>query len=144
MMGGRLHLRVCALSLVAVAVSMGGAGCRRPHVKGTVAVETILKAWQDEGFDAKTVENVDAEPWSAGACSHGTITGLDVLLCEYETDEGLAGGETKIMSEWQAESVGTGATVRSSRTLLAIADRNAVDPSGRNIARLIKSFRNQH
>jgi hypothetical protein len=127
------------VALMATAVT----GCRRPHVNGTVAVDTILKAWQDEGLDSTTVENVDPAAWSAGACSRGSVSGLDVLLCEYDRDDGLTGGEGKIMGEWNAESLATGAVVRSSRTLLAVADRNKADPSGKTIARLIKSFRNQ-
>jgi hypothetical protein len=121
-----------------------GVGCGRPHVKGTVAVETVLKAWTAEGFDTKGVVNLDPDNWSAGACSRGTVSGVDVLMCEYATDEALAVGEKKIMTDWAEESVGTGAAVHVSRTILAIADRNKTDPSGRTIARLIKTFRAQH
>jgi hypothetical protein len=121
-----------------------GPGCRRPHVEGTVAVDTVLRAWTDQGFDSKTVESIEPDGWDAGACARGVVADLDVLLCEYATDEALSTGEQKIMRDWQEESVATGAAVRTSRTLLAIADRNNADPNGRTIARLIHTFRAQH
>ena len=129
---------------LAVLAAVASVGCRgRPHVDGTVAVDTILKAWGAEGFATNAVANIEPDAWSAGACSRGSVAGLDVLLCEYASDETMTAGEQKMMSDWQAESVATGAAVRTSRTLLAIADRNRADPSGRTIARLIKSFRDQ-
>jgi len=130
-----------------LAATMGGAGCkRRPHVEGTVAAETITKAWTADGLDTTSVVNVEAGPWSAGACSQGTVAGLDVLICEFETDEALGMGEQKISAGWDDESVPTGAIVRTtqpSRTLLAIADRAKGDPSGRTVARLAKTFQAQ-
>jgi hypothetical protein len=133
-----------AMPYLAVLAVVAGAGCRgRPHVDGTVAVDTILKAWAAEGFVTNTVVNIEPNPWSAGACARGMVSGLDVLLCEYASDETFSAGEKKMMSDWQAESVATGAAVRTSRTLLAIADRTSADPSGKTIARLIKSFRDQ-
>ncbi len=131
------------LWLVLVVGLCGAAACGRPHVKGTVAVETVLKAWTAEGFSTDTLVNVEPDDWSAGACSRGTMSGLEILLCEYATDEALAAGEAKITRDWTQQSVPTGATVRSARTLLAIADRDKADPNGRTIARLLKTFRDQ-
>lgn len=137
------QLSVLPLALAALVVA--GSGCRkRSHVDGTVAVDTILAAWTAEGFATAAVANVEPDPWSAGACSRGSVAGLDVLLCEYANDETMRAGEQKVMSDWQRESVPTGAAAQTSRTLLAIADRTAADPSGKTIARLVKSFRDQH
>ena len=129
------------LLLVAV---VGGGGCkRRPHVAGTVAAQTVTEAWTAEGFDTSTIVNVEADPWAAGACYQGTVSGLDVLLCEYESDESLGSGTQKINAGWDEESVPTAALVRTtqpSRTILAVADRTKSDPNGRTIARLTSTF----
>ena len=118
-------------------------GCKRPHVEGTVAVDSVLAAWGAAGFDTKAVTNLEPDAWMAGACSRGLVVGLDVLLCEYPGDDTLATGEQKIMSDWEEESIATAAVVRTSRTLLAVADRNKADPNGRTVAQLVKIFRDQ-
>lgn len=123
---------------------LAAVGCGRPHVKGTVAVDTILKSWQADGFDTASVLNIDPDTWSAGACSRGTITALDVLICEYSSDEALSAGEARIMTDWTASSIPTGVAIRTARTILALADPNQTDPSGRTIARLLKTFRELH
>ncbi len=135
---------LCSPALVlALFAAFAVVGCRRPHVDGTVSVDTILKAWGVDGFDTKTVVNIEADAWMAGACSRGMVAGLDVLLCEYTSDETLAAGEEKMMADWADESLATGAVVRTSRTLLAIADRDKADVGGRTISRLAKTFRAQ-
>lgn len=140
---GSQALGAALLVVIAVTV-LGGGGCkRRPHVAGTVAAETVTEAWTAQGFDTVSVVNVDADPWAAGACSQGVVSGLDVLICEYENDESLGSGSQKISAGWDEESVPTGALVRTtqpSRTILAVADRSKSDPSGRTIARLISTF----
>lgn len=128
-------------------LAFGGTGCkRRPHVEGTVATETITKAWTAEGFDTANVANVDGDAWAAGACYQGTVSGLDVLICEYGSDEALAQGEQRLNATWDDESVPTAVLARTtqpSRTIVAIADRNKADPNGRTINRLVKTFQAQ-
>lgn len=141
--GTGLGLRTGLITLTLVA-ALGGIGCkRRPHVAGTVGAEAVTKAWTAEGFDTTGVVNVEADPWAAGACSQGTVSGVDVLICEYENDESLSSGEQKINAGWDEESVPTAVLVRTtqpSRTILAMADRSKADPNGRTIARLAASF----
>ncbi|MBC8132043.1 MAG: hypothetical protein H7X95_03605 [Deltaproteobacteria bacterium] len=129
---------------IGVLLTATTAACRRPHVEGTVAVDTILKSWGEAGFDTKPVVNIEPDLWSAGACSRGPVAGLDVLICEYASDEAANVGEKKMLSDWEEASIPTGAVVRSSKTLLAIADLNKADKNGRQIARLAKLFREQH
>jgi hypothetical protein len=142
----RLRTRDLVIAL-AMAAAVGGMACkRRPHVEGTVATETITKAWTIDGFDTTAVVNVEAEPWSAGACYQGLVSGVDVLVCEYSSDEALALGEQRINAIWDDESVATAAVARTSqpsRTILAVADRAHADPNGRTLSRLIKIFQQQ-
>jgi hypothetical protein len=134
LVSARYGVLLCAI------VAMAFGGCLRRHPSGTVPVDTVLKAWNEAGLQSGTVENVEPAAWNAEVCSQGFVAGLQILLCEYVSDEALALGEKRVMDVWTAESVGTGAVVHASRTLLAVTDRSAVDPSGRTIARLIKTF----
>jgi len=119
------------------------AGCRRPHVEGTVATDTILKAWRSAGFDTQSVRNVEPDAWSAGACSRGLVSGLDVLICEYASDEAAGVGDQKINADWEQEGISTALLARTSKTVLAISDRGKADRSGKTINRLAKLFRDQ-
>jgi hypothetical protein len=136
----RLSRRRAAALLLSACLAATALGCRRPHVEGTVSVESILKKWDQGGFDTKAVVNIESAPWSAGACSRGPVGGLDVLICEYSSDEAAAVGEKKMLADWDEETIATGAVTRNTKTVLAIADRTKADRSGRTIARLGSLF----
>lgn len=129
--------------VICLLLAMTGLACRRPRVDGTVNADPVLKSWSEAGFDTKGVVSIEPDAWSAGACSRGLLAGLDVLICEYSSDEAAKVGEKKISGDWEEESIPTGALVRTSNTLLAIADRNKADRPGRTITRLAKLFRDQ-
>jgi hypothetical protein len=141
-----------ALTAAAVALTVLAAGCtkKRAHVDGTVAVDSVLARWTSDsvatGAEAESVKEVDPTPWNAGACSQGQVGTLEVLLCEYASDEALGQGEQQINKDWaQAEEgVATGVVARAKRTLLAITDRTGADKSGHAILKLLKSFRAQN
>ncbi|MEO5769016.1 MAG: hypothetical protein ABIS92_11760 [Polyangia bacterium] len=135
-----LSRRPAVALLLCACLSATALGCRRPHVEGTVSVESILKKWDQGGFDTKAVVNIEGDLWSAGACSRGPVGGLDVLICEYSSDEAAGVGEKKMLADWDEEGIPTGAVTRNTKTVLAIADRNKADRSGRTVARLGKLF----
>jgi hypothetical protein len=120
------------------------AGCRRSHVAGTVSTDAALEAFGGIGYDTQGVKPIAPEAWSAGNCSEGMISGLEVVLCEYQTDEALATGEQKIQDEWNASNVDTGVVSHNGRTLLVVADQKLADPGGRIIVRLVHAFRDLH
>jgi hypothetical protein len=137
--------KLFVLLLLSSSIVGTATGCRRSHhVEGTVSTDAALQAFTDIGYDTEAVKVVEPEPWSAGACSQGTISGLDVLVCEYATDDALAKGEQKINEDWNTVNVGTGVVVHTARTLMAVADSKNADPSGRAIARLLGAFRELH
>jgi hypothetical protein len=127
-----------------LATTLGQTACRRSHVQGTVSTDAVIQAFTDIGFGAETVKTIDPEPWGAGNCSQGSVSGLDVLVCEFEADDVLAAAEQKIRDDWNANNVDTGVVTRSSRTLLSVADRQKVDVGGRKIVRLLAAFRELH
>jgi hypothetical protein len=126
--------------LIAAGLLVAALGCHRRHVDGTSSVDSVLSSWSAAGTNTDAVKELDGEPWSADACSRGVITGLDVLLCEFQAGDRLAVGERRVRDSWSPETVSTGVVVHNARTMLAIVDHGDADPSGRITARLLSSF----
>ena len=106
----------------------------------TVLLRGSTRRDSTPGTPVINVVNIEPDQWSAGACSRGPVMGLDVLMCEYASDEAANVGQLKMLGDWEEEAIATGALLRTSRTVLAIADRAKADRSGRTIARLAKLF----
>ena len=115
--------------------------CRHSHVSGTASTDTVLDAFKGGGFDVTQMNVVDPDTWAADHCVSGKISELDVLVCEFKTNEALAGAETDIRHGWDTVNVDTAIVLHNGRTMLTIADRAKRDPSGRAIARMLNAFR---
>jgi hypothetical protein len=132
------------LGLGVLAAALAPAGCRRSHVAGTISTDAALQAFTDIGYDGSGVKRTEPGPWGAGYCSQGTISGLDVLACEFETDDALTKAESRVHEGWNGDNVDTGVVVHNGRTMLSLADRHGADASGRTIVRLLGAFRELH
>jgi hypothetical protein len=138
------------VALLALVVAGGACKSKRAHVDGTIAVDSVLAEWKLAGLatgaEAESIKEVEPGPWSAGACSQGQVANLEVLLCEYDSDQALGKGEEQINNEWAQATAGvtTGVVVRAKRTLLAVTDHAGADKSGQTIVKLLKSFRAQN
>jgi len=120
-------------------------GCRRAHVAGTPSTDDVAKAFTDAGLDAAALTKVETpDAWSAEYCVEGPVTGLSVLICEYQNDADVVVGEKKANTDWNAANVETGVVLHVGRTMLVIADRAKKDPSGKTIARMLTAFRALH
>jgi len=115
--------------------------CRHSHVSGTASTDAVLDAFRAGGFDVSQMKVVEPDAWMADHCVSGKVSELEVLVCEFKTDEALAGGESEVTRGWDAVNVDTGVVVHNGRTMAAIADRAKRDPNGRVIARLLNAFR---
>jgi len=134
----RLSARPLTLAL---ALLLPLLACRHSHVSGTASTDAVLAAFKDGGFDVTLMNVVEPDAWTAEHCVSGKISELEVLVCEFKTDEGLAGGSDEVRRGWDAVNVDTGVVLHNGRTMLAIADRAKHDPSGRAIARMLNAFR---
>jgi len=132
----RIHSLVLALTLL-----LPLPACRHSHVSGTASTDVVLSAFKDGGFDVAGMNVVQPDTFAADHCVAGRISELDVLVCEFETDEALAAAETDVRRGWDTVNVDTGVVLHNGRTMLTIADRAKRDPSGRAIARLLNAFR---
>jgi len=116
-------------------------GCRHSHVSGTASTDAALDAFKDVGFDVTQMHVVEPDAWTADHCVSGKIAELEVLICEFKTEQALSGGEAEVRHGWDAVNVDTAVVLHNGRTMLAIADRAKRDPGGRAIARMLNAFR---
>jgi|GEM_PF-3439654 len=130
-----------ALALPLVLLLSPLAACRHSHVSGTASTDAVLDAFKDGGFDITQMQQVEPDAWTADHCVSGKISDLEVLICEFKTEQALAGGETEVRHGWDAVNVDTGVVLHNGRTMLAIADRAKRDVGGRVILRLLNAFR---
>ncbi|HEY4186922.1 MAG TPA: hypothetical protein VGP07_17735 [Polyangia bacterium] len=116
-------------------------GCRHSHVSGTSSTATVLDAFKDNTFDVDMVKDVSPDGWSADHCVAGPVAGLEILVCEYETEQALAQGEKDVQREWDTVNVDTAVVLHKGRTMLAIADRAKKDLGGKTTVHMLNVFR---
>lgn len=109
-------------------------GCSKPP-----GVAAELAALQAAGHGAAGFADSDARPFSAKACRAGTLDRVAAVLCEYGSAEALSLGQQGAEA-WIGEAT-TGVVLRRDLYLLALADRDRADPSGRAVSKLAKTFR---
>lgn len=136
------RIRGAAVLLVVVAAC---AGCDRKGAKsgGDSATDPAHPALPAAGAWTKAGLTVSAfTKDQTGAigndCQSGTVSGLDVVVCKFPTEQAAKGAESKGLA-WVGEA--TGASVASGLYVLAVVDRRKADPSGRTINQIIKLFR---
>jgi len=83
-------------------------------------------------------EQAAARPYEAKACARGEIDKLDVLVCDYDAEPAAEAGEKKL--EQFVSGAVSGAIRRVGTRVLAVADRNKVDPTGAAINKVVKAF----
>lgn len=137
--GDRRLAGAMALALGALLSPLGA--CRHSHVSGTASSDAVLDAFKSDGLDVTQMQQVEPDAWTADHCVSGKISDLEVLICEFKTEQALAGGETEVRHGWDTVNVGTGVVLHNGRTMLAVADRAGRDPSGRVIERMLNAFR---
>ncbi len=97
------------------------------------AEAAVLDAWKDKDLD---VDKLAAGKAFGKSCRTGTVKGLDVAICEYDSPE-AAKAATKAGYSWVGAT--TGSAWVSGSLVIAVADRSKADPSGKTINELMKS-----
>jgi len=127
--------------MLGLLLPLAASACRHSHVSGTAGTDAVLDAFKGAGFDVAQVKVVEPDAWAADHCASGTVADLQVLICEFQTEQALATGEKEVQHGWDTVNVDTGLVLHNGRTMLAVADRATRDPSGRAIARMLNAFR---
>lgn len=104
------------------------------------AADKLMAAWKGAGLAASELAVIAPAGYHAGACSRGSVQKVEALVCEYRDDASLDRGKQAIEAEWDQQGVKTGVTVKSGRTLLAVADRAKADPNGKLISKVVATF----
>ena len=100
-------------------------------------VETLKKG----GLTVGDFESTAAKPYQARACTRGEVSKLDVMACQYESEQGAE--QAKAALEQFVGGAGTGAVRRSGNVALAVADRTKIDPRGKLVDKVLKTFSGQ-
>lgn len=138
---GRAWIARGALWLsLGVLAAGAGSGCRKAHVPGTPSNEAILDAFRDASLNVDAMKSAEADTWGADNCVAGSVSGLDVVVCEFATEQALTKSEGEAIRDWNVVNVDTGVVEHNGRTMLLIVDRSKKDFNGRAIARMLGAF----
>ena len=102
------------------------------------SIEEVVSAWGEVGLDTSKLVSTDERVLEARTCHRGPISGVDVMICRYDTPESaLAAREAGLKQIGET----TGTALPSGTLLLVVADRTKADPSGKAINSIAKTFR---
>ena len=121
------------LGLAACGKSSDSAGAGSGSAAAPAAADPIVDAWKTAQLAPSAL--TPASVAFGKDCRSGTIEGLDLLLCRYPSPTDAKGAESAGYT-WVGSS--TGASQAHGASLVVLADRRKVDPSGRTINRLMK------
>lgn len=126
-----LVIALCAAAACSKADSKPEGAAARPGDDATVA------AWKSAGLDVSAMTDADPKKLDATACRAGTVGGVDVTVCSYQTGE-----DAKAAEDAGLALVGeaTGAALAHGTRLLVVADRRKADPTGRTIDAVTRAF----
>ncbi len=133
--GGRERWRALA---VAGARALLGACDKDAAKAGGTSDDAMVGAWRKAGLEVSALTTVDAKAFSAQACRGGTVSGVDVVLCAYDSGEDASAAEDLGLATL---GDATGAAIARGARLLVVVDRRKTDPSGRTIDAIIRAFR---
>jgi hypothetical protein len=135
-----MRTSICIIGTIAVALlACGGEADKEAKTGDDQAVpagpgEALLEAWKQGGLEPSAM--TPATVSFGKECRSGTVSGVEVLLCQYGSSDDAKQAEPKT-AEWTKGAV-TAATIVSGPVLVAIADRRKADPSGRTINQMMK------
>ena len=132
-----IALRRAPRLALALALALAACGTDAKSSPGATSDDAAVAAWRKAGLEVSALTDVDAKKYTAQACRGGTVGGVDVVLCGYDTGE-----DAKAAEDAGLASVGdaTGAALAHGARLLVVVDRRKADPSGRTIDAITRAF----
>jgi hypothetical protein len=139
------------LLLMATLALLASATCKRSgqtagalppsHVAGTPHTDEVLATWRSAGLAPEGFAPLHPVPNGAGYCEHGTVAGVDTVVCEYASDAAVATGIKLVKEGWARVDVHTAVVLQAKRTTMAVVDRERREPSGKTISLMVNAFR---
>jgi len=111
------------------------------HVQGTPHTDEVLTAWRNAGLAPEGFAPLQPAPNGAAYCEHGTVGGVDTVVCEYASDQAMTQGMQQVKEGWTRVDAHTGVILPAKRTTMAVVDRERREPSGKTISQMVKAFR---
>ncbi len=125
--------------VIIAALGLGlAAGCHKKPTEGGVRLEQVSEAFAAAGLKVADFQPADPVRFNAQKCLAGIVEKLETVVCEYGSPEAVALGK-KAGEQW-AGGATTAAVLGNGRTILAIADRDRVDPNGKTIHKITQAF----
>lgn len=121
-----------------IAIVLVAAACGGSEAKPASSDDGMVAAWKAAKLEVSALTTVDAKPYGATGCRGGTVSGVDVVLCNYGSGE-----DAQAAQELGLAAVGdaTGAALARGDRLLVVIDRRKADPTGRTIDAITAAFR---
>ena len=117
---------------------VAAAGCSKKPTEGGVRLEQVSESFNSAGLKADNFTPTDPTRFNATKCVAGRVEDIDTVVCEYGSMDALALGK-KAGEQW-ASGANTAAVLGNGRTVLAVADRERVDPNGKTIHKITRAF----
>ena len=129
-------MRDLLMARIAIATLLALAACGDDASRSASPADTIA-AWRSAGLTPAAFAPLTGEPGLGDTCVRGTVDGVDTTLCRYADDAAARAARPAGLA---AIGETTGAALIAGPVLLVVADRQHVDPSGRTINRITRTF----
>lgn len=96
-------------------------------------------AWKGAGLEVASFDQMKEAPFGKGTCWAGKVAKIDTVICRYEKPEQAKAARADGLAYVGAH---TGVSLNSGVWLIAVADRESVDPTGKDINRIATVFLN--
>jgi len=103
--------------------------------------DVLIAAWKKAGLEVSPFTDADAAPYSAQSCRAGTVGGVDVIVCNYDTGEDAAAAQDPALALLEKGGATTASAIPRGKKLLVVTDKRKADPSGRSINAITGAFR---
>lgn len=129
-----------ALAIAALVLLLG---CESETKKSNAAPadDALVAAWRKAGLEVSPLTDVDVAPYAATRCRGGTVSGVDVIVCTYDTGEDAAAALDPTLALLEKSGVPTASAIPRGKSLLIVSDKRKADPSGRTIQAITAAFR---
>lgn len=122
---------------IGLALALAACGKDAKSNPGAPGDDPMIAAWKKAGLEVSAFTDADGKKYQAQSCRAGTVAGVDVVLCRYDTGEDAKAAESVGLA---AVGDATGASLAHGSRLLVVADRRKADPTGRSIDAITRAF----
>lgn len=122
----------------AIALALALTACGGSEAKPALDDDALIGAWRGAKLEVSALTPVAGEPYGSKTCRGGTVSSVDVVVCDYASGE-----DAQAAAELGLTAIGdaTGSALARGTRLLVVVDRRKADPSGRTIDAITTAFR---